>query len=167
MSVANRTILRSPGFTLVETVTAMAISTILLLAMASTIAVAARAVPTGDESVIGEGRIERGLALLRSDLEVATTITWGSTLVLTVPDRDGDKVEETITYDWTEGDRTLMRDRNGLASESLFGPISFGNVVLVEGEDERIRQVLVVFQIAGAQPAARVLSVRTLNRPPK
>lgn len=153
------------AFTLIETVTAMAISTVLLLAMASTIAVAARAIPTGDEAVIREGQIERGLALIASDIEVATAVSWTTVLELTVADRDGDRIDDVITYDWVSGDRMLTRTRNGEASEELFGPISFGNVVETTDDAGAVTGVLVVLVIADHTPAARVINVRTLNRP--
>ena len=153
------------AFTLIETVTALAISSILLLAMASTVVVAAQAIPTGTEPVITEGQVERGLALIASDIEVATDIEWDTTLEITVPDRDGDLADDVIVYDWNSGDRIVTRTRNGEASEELFGPVSMGNVVFTEDDDENVQQVIIVFVIPGQTPAARVINVRTLNRP--
>ncbi len=154
------------AFTLVETVTSMAISSILLLAMGSTIVVAARAVPSGDETVIREGAVERGLAVMESDIEIATAITSGpGGIELAVPDRDGDRTPDTITYEWDKGDRMVTRYRNGQAAEELFGPVLFGNVVRSTGDDGETTQVIVVLLLADHTPAARVINVRMLNRP--
>ncbi|MEM9372420.1 MAG: prepilin-type N-terminal cleavage/methylation domain-containing protein [Planctomycetota bacterium] len=164
-ATARRRATRRRAFTLVETVTAMAISTILLLAMASTIVVAAQAVPTGDEAVITEGAIERGVALIESDIEVATAVSWSTTLELTVADRDGDRADDVITYDWTSGDRMLTRYRNGEAAEELFGPIAMGNVVLNKDGAGNTDHVIIVFVLADHTPPVRIVNVRVLNRP--
>jgi len=153
------------AFTLIETVTALVISSVLLLAMASTIVVASHAVPTGNESLVIEGEIERGLAIMASDIEVATAITGSTTLVLTVPDRNGDATDETIVYDWYSGDKMLTRARNGGTPEVLFGPITFGYTITTKGSDDNMERLIVVLVVDDHSPATRVINVRTLNRP--
>lgn len=155
---------RSRGFTLLETVTAMAISSVLFLALGSTIAIAARAIPTGDEPVIAEGEISRGFAIMAADLEVATSITRTAGLTLEVPDRDGDGRPDTIVYDWITGDRYMTRTWNGGSTETLFGPLANGNVVFTQS-GRVYQRVLFILSFADHTPAARLLSVELLNQP--
>lgn len=155
----------SRGFTLIELVTAMAISTILFLALGSAIVVASRAIPTGTEPVITEGEINRGLALMASDIELATDVSRvGNTLVIKVPDRDGDAASDTIIYSWSGADRMMTRSWNGSDAEDLFGPLTIAMPVITK-EDGYVKRVLFVLQLSGHQPPTRTLNIALLNTP--
>ncbi|RMH29867.1 MAG: prepilin-type N-terminal cleavage/methylation domain-containing protein [Planctomycetota bacterium] len=153
------------GFTLIETVVALAVSSVLLLALSSTVLLASRAVPSGNETVIAEAEIQRSLALMSSDIEVATAISTTSGLTLTVPDRDGDGNSDTIGYSWTDADNMVRRTRNGSGDEVLFGPITSMNVICLK-DGTAVTQVLIVIKLNTVSGVTdRVLNVRALNLP--
>jgi hypothetical protein len=108
--------LRSTAFTLVELVLSLSIASILLLAMQSTVMVAARAIPDGRNT---PSRIVNGtppLSALSADLFYATSITEMTATAITfiVADRTGDGAPESIRYAWSgiAGD-PLTRQFNG------------------------------------------------------
>lgn len=153
------------AFTLIETVVALAVSSVLLLALGSTVLLASRAVPSGSEPVISEAWIQRSLAVMSSDIEIATSITVNSGVTLTVPDRDGDGTPETIAYSWVGADKMVSRTRNGSAEEVLFGPISSMNVICLK-DGSVITQVIIAIRMSStAGVRDRILNVRTLNLP--
>jgi prepilin-type N-terminal cleavage/methylation domain-containing protein len=153
------------GFTLIETVVALAVSSVLLLALGSTVLLASRAVPSGNETVIAEAEIQRSLAVMSSDIEVATAISATSGLILTVPDRDGDGNPDTIEYSWNGADKMVRRTRNGAGEEVLFGPIQSMNVICLK-DKSTVTQVLIVIKLNTTSGVTdRVLNVRALNLP--
>ncbi|HRX84934.1 MAG TPA: prepilin-type N-terminal cleavage/methylation domain-containing protein [Phycisphaerae bacterium] len=94
---------RPLGFTLVELIAAMAVMSIILLALASTVVVATRSLPSETHPVT---RLTRGSAVLQGiadELAEAITISErdAHAITFTVADRDGDGVPETIRYAWT------------------------------------------------------------------
>jgi prepilin-type N-terminal cleavage/methylation domain-containing protein len=103
------------GFTLVELMVAIAIVSILMLAMQSAILLAAKAVPDGKSRGSALVVAARAADTLNADLSFATSIlTMTATQVqFTVPDRDGDGAAETITYAWSgTADTPLTRTIN-------------------------------------------------------
>lgn len=106
-----------PGaFTLVELVVSLAITSILLVTIASSVVIASYAIPDGTEKssvVIASGR---GLDQLLEELRYALSIReqTARSLEFTVADRNGDIREEVIRYAWTgvAGD-SLTRQYNG------------------------------------------------------
>jgi prepilin-type N-terminal cleavage/methylation domain-containing protein len=104
-----------PGFTLIELVLAMAITTILLMGMSASIVIASRAVSDGYDVVGLALRTSDSLGELDSDLSMAQAFLdrTGSSVTFTVPDRNGDGSSETIKYWWTgSSDARLMRQIN-------------------------------------------------------
>lgn len=152
------------AFTLIETVVAMAISVVLLLALGSAVVIASKAIPTGQESVVTEGVIERGLAVMAADIEVATAVNRTSGLVLTVPDRDGDGADDTITYQLSGTPKYLYRSRNGSTPVALFGPVSSSNITPIMSGGS-LSALKVELTIDNATPTDRTLIVELLNRP--
>ena len=80
------------AYTMIELVLSLSIAAILLLAMQSTVMVAARAIPDGtsvSSRIVGGGP---PVATLSSDLFYATAVTEMTAIAITftVPDRDGD-----------------------------------------------------------------------------
>src|SRR5689334_22547762 len=103
------------AFTLVELVMSLAIATILLLALHSTVMVASKAIPDGRG--VGSRLVNSGppLATFSSDLFCALSVTemTPTSITFTVPDRNGDGNPETIRYAWSgRADDPLTRQYN-------------------------------------------------------
>lgn len=153
------------GFTLVETVVAAGVSAVLMLALGSTVMIAARAVPTGEEAFITAARTERGIALLQSEVETAVDFYADANgIYITSADRDSDGVEEFVTYTWSGGDRMMTRTYDNGGSEALFGPLS-SVTVKPAAVDGRLDTVSIVLAFSGAVPPGRTVTVRMLNQP--
>lgn len=154
------------GFTLIETIVAVATSSVLLLALGSVITIAARAVPSGNEPVVSAVQIERGLAMLLADFEEAIDYdkTDGShVLHLGVKDRNGDGTDDLVQYK-VDGSNRLVRILNGGTPVPLFG-----NVKTFTISHTRIDTVVswaeIYVEIVNARPTKRYLRVRLLNMP--
>jgi prepilin-type N-terminal cleavage/methylation domain-containing protein len=111
-----------PGYTLVELILAMIVAALLMAGMASALVVAGRAADTatGDATAIVDTR--QALDRVAADLNHATGfVSQSATAVtFTVPDRDGNKVAETICYSWsgTAGD-PLTWDYNSSGPKTI------------------------------------------------
>lgn len=154
------------GFTLIETVVAVSTSSVLLLALGSVITIAARAVPSGNESVVGAVRIERGLAMLLADFEEAIDYMKsddGTQLYLGVPDRNSDGTGELVQYQ-VDKSAQLVRILNGGTPVVLFGDVASFQVSHTPS-DKQVSWAQVEIQIKNAVPAKRALRVRLLNMP--
>lgn len=111
-----------PGFTLIEVVLSVAMSSVLLIAMGALVVVASKAAPDRSRPGADVSAAAAGLELMASDLGQALTFTEASagTVEFTVPDRDGDGSNESIRYEWSgsAGD-SVMRMYNGLTKEAV------------------------------------------------
>ena len=116
------------GFTMVEIIVALSISTAVMLGVVSLLSLSSRAIPQPggiqETSVNGADLLAR----LTADLACAMRITRADSTAITlvVPDRTGDDVPETISYSWagSAGDPVLRvvngtRDTELLASVDL------------------------------------------------
>lgn len=105
-----------PAFTLVELTLAMAIGSILLLALGGALMLTTSASDSGDDSAAKALQASAAAAQLSADLGVATAIPTASPtdILMTVPDRNGDGADEKIEYTWSgrPGD-PLLRAYNG------------------------------------------------------
>lgn len=111
-----RTTLPRPGFTMMELIVALSISTAVMLGVVSLLSLASSAVP--QPGGIQETAVDGAdfLARLTSDIACATQITQAEAAAITiiVPDRTGDAVAETISYSWDAGvGDPVIRDYNG------------------------------------------------------
>lgn len=113
--LATLTKYRTPGLTLIELLITMAISTIIMLAIGSSMLLATRALPDAHSpanAVITAGEIAEQLT---TELQYAVTFTerTATAVEFSVADRGGDDVPETIRYEWsgTPGD-PLTRQYN-------------------------------------------------------
>ena len=108
--------MKAKGYTLIELVLAMAITTILLMGMSASIVIASRAVSDGYDVVGLALRTSDSLGEVNSDLSMADVFLdrTSSSVTFTVPDRNADGSSETIKYWWTgSSDARLMRQVNG------------------------------------------------------
>lgn len=114
-----------PGFTLIESVTALSIAGIILAALGSVLAMSLKAFPRPEADPSAESAsMQDAQVWLKDDLGSATSIVSASTTAIEfrVADRDSDTVPETIRYWWPgEGER-LKRTING-GNETVLGPV--------------------------------------------
>lgn len=152
---------RHHGFTLVETVVAVGVSSVLMLALGSAVMVASRAVPTGNEPLIRTAEVERAFAFIRADLEEAIGLRLvGTTLYVAVPDRDGNGAGEVITY--ALEDAWLTRSHNLGPTETVLGPIK-GISIIPETVGDAVHAIRL--HVPMDNPGSRTLTVRLLNTP--
>jgi prepilin-type N-terminal cleavage/methylation domain-containing protein len=123
---ARRTNLYVRGFSLIELVAAMAITTILLAAIASTVALATKAIPQTNDAfsapmsagaVVDQmaGELESALLVLQ---QTPTSVTF------TVPARNGDATPEKISYSWAgPSGAPLLRQYNAGPAVSVLGSV--------------------------------------------
>ena len=122
------------GFTLVELVTNIAVVSVLMAGMASTIKIARLAIPTSTSITATTINASDALEIVANDLRYATSIPSQSatSITLTVPDRDGQAPSiETIGYSWSgTAGAPLVRTFNGVASNLLINVNQFSLVGL-------------------------------------
>jgi type II secretory pathway pseudopilin PulG len=112
------------AFTLIEMVTALAISTLIVAAMGSAVMVASAALPTAEAEQLQ--RTARELDWLMLEVSEADTIkaATGSELAFTIPDRNGDDQPELITYTWDgNAGSSLYRTYNTATPEAVASDI--------------------------------------------
>ncbi len=103
---------------------AMAVTAILIAAMAACLVATVSAADTGNDSTAAANVAAERLAQLNAELSVATQITTctNNDILFTVPDRTGDNVADTIEYTWngTAG-APVYRSFNG-STPAIFIP---------------------------------------------
>lgn len=112
------------AFTLIETVTALSIAGILMVALGSMMSMSLRAMPRPEEDVAAvAAELQDAAAWLGDDLSAAVSVVsmTSTALEFRVADRDKDGVEEVIRYEWTGGGQSLTRTVNGGAAAAV-GP---------------------------------------------
>ncbi|MCH8210302.1 MAG: prepilin-type N-terminal cleavage/methylation domain-containing protein [Planctomycetes bacterium] len=120
------------GFTLIELTVSLAILSILLVGIGSSIVLASHALPNNDSPLIKS--VEAGTALdqIVNELETALSIAERSqtSLTFTVPDRDGNGISERIRYAWTgiAGD-PLIRQYNSRPEVPFLADVNLFNLV--------------------------------------
>lgn len=116
---------RITGFTLVEMTIAVALAVVVFAAIQSAMLVAARA---AGPVTAGPPDAQRAIDIFNADLACATAASGlsATSITLTVPDRTGDGVAETIRYGWT-GVRgaPLVRTINATATNLLANAYDF------------------------------------------
>jgi hypothetical protein len=120
------------GVTMLELVTCLAISSMLVGGLASAIHLAVLSLdsPTGATATTLD--TNAAIDQLNADVRVATAFTerTATAITCTVPDRTGDGLPETIRYAWAGAGSPLTRAVNGLPSPaaSLLGNIQSFNL---------------------------------------
>lgn len=129
-------LLAGRGFTLIEAVLSTAVSAVLLLAMASLMFVASRAIPDRKSSGGSAHAAAAAMEQLTLDLSQATKIAEATdkAVIIEVPDRDGDLKEESLRYEWSGvSGSPLLYSVNGGTGQALVRPVTgFGLVFTVE-----------------------------------
>ena len=104
------------GYTLVELIVGMAVSSILLLSMGSTVFLAMRAIPNPQKDPQASILAGQIVDQITEELETALSVTQltATTIAFTVPARGSDTIPERICYSWsgTHGG-PLTRQYNG------------------------------------------------------
>jgi len=114
---------RSGGLTLIELVVSVAITSILTIALGSTILIASRALPDGQGPAEAAVRAAAVADQLSGELQYAISINSRSANMVefTVADRNGDEAPETIRYEWSgaAGDPLTRQYNGGAVAEIL------------------------------------------------
>lgn len=107
------------GFSLIELVAAMAITTILLGAIASTVAIATKAIPQASDAFSAPMNAGRVVDQMAGELESALLVLQQTptSITFSVPPRNGDATPEKISYSWAgpSGAPLLRRYNSGQA----------------------------------------------------
>jgi len=118
----------SIGYTLLEMLLSLAIMTVLMGAMAVSLAVASRALDTGTGPVGQTRRAAETVEEIDADLAMALSFSerTSAAVTFTVPDRTGDGKPETIRYSWTgPDDGKLLRQVNGGSPAALAEDVQY------------------------------------------
>ncbi|MCX5691810.1 MAG: prepilin-type N-terminal cleavage/methylation domain-containing protein [Planctomycetota bacterium] len=121
------TIQHRRGFTLVEVVTAMGISSVVLVGMGTAVLVASRAVPAAQSRHASVVSLAEAGRMMTEDLSCATSflVIDGRAVEFLVPDRDRDGKPEQIRYEWSPGNSPgLTRQTNGGGSTTISDPLN-------------------------------------------
>ena len=94
---------RRGGFTLLELVVASTSAAVLMGGLASSLYIAGQSLGLSTGSLAKTHSSQRALSMLHADLQSALTFNelTATTVSMTVPDRNGDSVPETIRYAWS------------------------------------------------------------------
>jgi len=107
---------------MIEVVTSLAISSILLVAIGSAMVLASRALPTADSTATATLTAANAVDKIAAELRFALQITERTSTALrfTIPDRDGDGNAEVIRYTWNGSPGApLTRQYNSTAAVTL------------------------------------------------
>ena len=118
---------RRAAFTLAEFTLSMAITSILLMAIGSSIVLASHAIPDGSETTASTIASSRAIDLLVEEVRYAVAISenTATSLEFAVADRDGDLSYEWIRYAWSGvADDPLTRQYNGGEPVSVVHEVS-------------------------------------------
>lgn len=110
---------RHSGFTLVEVVIAAAITSVILVGMASAMLIASKAAPGRTGTTEMTLQAGRATDLMSADIACATafSILGTGSIEMTVPDRTGDGLADKVRYSWsgTSGAALYRTFNNGTA----------------------------------------------------
>lgn len=150
------------AFTLVEVLLATAIIGVLMAALASTVAMAARAVPKSDDPTVRRVNARRLLERISSELSTAlsVSVTGPSDLTMLVADVTRDGTPDTLRYSWGGlDDEPLWRSLNGSTPEPTLASVSGLSVTLTTD------QSTTTTTSAPVESAERLLASYTLAAP--
>lgn len=123
---AHHLICRRRGFTLIELAAALAITSILLAAIASTVLIATNALPQSNDAFSAPMTAARAMNQMAGELESAILVTQQTptSITFTVPPRKGDTAPEKISYSWAgPSGSPLMRQYNSGPPVAIISPV--------------------------------------------
>lgn len=158
---------RRRAVTLLELVISIAIMAVLMGGIGSAMLLAGRAIPADDDRLVLTVNASLVLDRIAADLMYATKVdaVTATSVTITVPDRDDDAAEETISYTWggTAGD-PLVVQYNAETADNLIESVE-DFAVSAETSGVETLQLHVELQ-PDADAASRVrTSFELLNRP--
>lgn len=113
---------RRTGYTLLELVVASTSATVLMVGLTSSLYIASQSLAVATGSLAETRAANTALATINRDLQSALTLSELTTtsITMSVPDRNGDNVPETIRYSWSGvvGD-PLTQTYNGQTATNL------------------------------------------------
>jgi len=133
---SSRTLSRRGGFTLVELITSLVITSILMLGLSSVMLIGSKAVPSGTEQIHAEAACARVLEDMADDL----TLAWGITLaskqdiIIGVLDRDGDGGKDQIRYTYDSDAATIKKTWNSEKPVTVLSNVSAFSVTLTTSD---------------------------------
>jgi prepilin-type N-terminal cleavage/methylation domain-containing protein len=106
---------RAKGFSLIEVVLTLAVTSILLLSLMSVMRIMGRAMPAGDDSTERALEVAGLLDRMRNDAMFASEVldVEATSVTLSVPDRDGDSAPEQVEYSYDADAQTVTVSING------------------------------------------------------
>jgi hypothetical protein len=121
MAVTARSATRRAGFTLIETAVSVFILSLMMAALTSVVMFVARAAPEPGSPGAVAPELLRTVQTIDADLSLATTFVTAqaSEIELSLPDRDGNDVDENIHYRWFGEGTPLRRSYNGGPFEAV------------------------------------------------
>lgn len=106
--------MRRRGFTIIELASSLFVSAVVLVAMASSVTLATRALPDASKPAETTVTVQRVLDVVASDARFATSVSIISEheMSMETPDRNGDDAADVIKYVWsgTAGDPLTRTD---------------------------------------------------------
>lgn len=116
------------GYTLLELVVASASAAVLVGGLTSALFIASQTLDVSSGSLVQTRKANEALATITNDLQSALSLTelTDTAVTMTVPDRDGDNIPETIRYYWSGmGNSPLRQTYNGTTTDLATNVQSF------------------------------------------
>lgn len=144
---ADRRLPHRRGFTLMEVVASMAVTSVLFIAMGSAIVVASSAIPEKSDAQAQQLAAWDTIQTMAEEIETAVNFTTCTTSVIefSVADRNGNGVFETIRYQWPEtSGQPLTRRYNSSAAMTVVENVQAFELAYTTEPFERTPRLLLV-----------------------
>lgn len=149
------------GFTLIEMLIAIALTSLICSALMSALLLSLRAIPGENDAGLIATELSTAFEFLHADVAIASSVeVTGAKLLLTVPDQTGDATPENIVYQFQTG--RLERITNNATPRILSRGINSGQFTATRADD-RIASVTVV--IKSTAPTMHRTSIECVARP--
>jgi prepilin-type N-terminal cleavage/methylation domain-containing protein len=165
MNNASRSSVRR-GFSLVELVSSLAITSILMLGLSSVMLIGSKAVPTGTEQIHAEAACNDAIEKFAHDatLAIGVSLVTSEKLVFVVPDRDGDASNDQVSYILENSSTVLKRGWNAETPSTLLSGLDSASFKLFTSDGKATMVVLTISNPALKTPN-HTLRVELYNNP--